>query len=151
MKRIAFLFTIITIIQSVSAVTVHAQGLNDPFDEDRVRAARNEFERERSCDPSTGKIPENMGALELEFARRHASTRSALKGQTILANDWSWRGPSNISGRTLAIGIDVSNPQVMLAGSTSGGVYRSTNERRASLAASNTACGDALGNMYRSG
>jgi len=39
---------------------------------------------------------------------------------------WSWLGPGNIGGRTRALLVDPTNPQVMWAGSVGGGIWTTT-------------------------
>lgn len=80
-------------------------------------------------DPATGRIPDNIRTKELSFARTLPAKRPGLlKG---LATDnavvvsWSSRGPVNVGGRTRALALDVTNPQIILAGGASGGMWRS--------------------------
>ncbi len=86
-------------------------------------------------DPKTGIIPENMRVKELQFAEQlpvrgegqpllaKAENGRLLK---ITATQWSLRGPKNIGGRTRALGIDVTNENIIIAGGVSGGLWRST-------------------------
>ncbi len=90
-------------------------GMGTPED----RAALREWNEERLRDPATGRIPENIRTKELEFARRlpqRASDRSL---------DWTQQGPRNRGGRTRAFGVDITNSAVLIAGSASGGIFRS--------------------------
>lgn len=87
--------------------------------------ARLRYEWMMLRDPATNEIPRGIRQRELEFARRLPSkeSQSALnKGQ---AATWVSRGPWNVGGRTRALGIDVSNPNVIIAGGVSGGMWRS--------------------------
>ena len=94
---------------------------DDPF-------ARIEFERRMLVDPSTGKIPDNIRAKELLFAKKLPTVESVSLKKAAIAN-WSMRGPINRGGRTRALGIDVRTqtpPNVtILAGGVSGGIYKS--------------------------
>lgn len=95
--------------------------------------ARERWEIERLKDPSTGRIPQGIRAKELEFAgklpRREDIVRQALlKGESAQALSWSKRGPHNVGGRTRALAADVTNPNVLLAGGVSGGMWRSTDD-----------------------
>lgn len=85
--------------------------------------ARLQWELQRIADPQTGKIPAGMRLQELDFAKK---IRNKYKNKT--ANDtlnWISRGPYNVGGRTRAVGIDVANEKIILAGSPSGGMWRS--------------------------
>ncbi len=91
------------------------------------REARMEWERKRLCDPATGKIPEHMRELELQFAK-NLPTRESMQGShRLLSNNWLPTGPYNIGGRTRAVAMDVRNENTILAGQVSGGVWKSTN------------------------
>lgn len=91
--------------------------------------ARIEYERKMLVDPSTGEIPYNIRAKELEYALTLPTTESNSLNKTNLAN-WSMRGPINRGGRTRALGIDVRTqtpPNItILAGGASGGIFKST-------------------------
>jgi hypothetical protein len=66
---------------------------------------------------SSGKIPTNVRANELEFAKTLPKNES-------LVEDWIARGPYNVGGRTRAMALDVNNENVIMAGGVSGGVWR---------------------------
>ena len=75
-------------------------------------------------DPATGKIPENIRSLELDFLHNMANYNPAkLRGAAV----WQNVGPWNVGGRTRALTIDKTNENIILAGSVSGGIWRSTN------------------------
>ncbi len=76
---------------------------------------------ERMRDPATGTIPEDIRALELRFAKT-LPKRDPVKSLT-----WTHRGPNNRGGRTRGFGVDRRNGDILLAGSVSGGIWRSTN------------------------
>ncbi|NPA37467.1 MAG: T9SS type A sorting domain-containing protein [Chlorobi bacterium] len=80
------------------------------------------YEIKRLADPATGKIPDNIREKELEFASKIAS--SSLK--SVNAIEWQHRGPFNVGGRTRALAVDINNPNIILAGGVSGGMWRST-------------------------
>ena len=88
---------------------------------------RLQFEFDMLKDPATGKIPRLAASKALEAAYNAPSyaplwsPESSIPGVTITA-----KGPNNLGGRTRAIGIDVSNTNVMIAGSVSSGVFRTT-------------------------
>ena len=70
----------------------------------------------RLVDP-TGKIPTNVRANELEFAK-------ILPKNEALIENWIARGPYNVGGRTRAIALDINNENVIMAGGVSGGIWR---------------------------
>jgi hypothetical protein len=78
------------------------------------------FEKTKYADPNTGEIPENIRVKELEFAR------SIPKVELSRSFDFIHRGPFNVGGRTRAYACDITNPNILIAGSVSGGIYRST-------------------------
>ncbi len=81
-------------------------------------------------DPRTGKIPPGIRELEMAQAReiffRQASNASIARVQ---ANTYSYQGPNNLGGRTRSIAFDINDAtsNTMIAGSVSGGVFRTTN------------------------
>jgi len=94
--------------------------------------ARARFEWRRLRNPLTGKIPKNIRARELEFAKL-LPTREAFdfikNGQNRLLfknRAWTLRGPFNVGGRTRALAMDVTTGN-LLAGGASGGIWKSTN------------------------
>ncbi len=96
-------------------------------------AGRKHFERMRLANPSTGSIPQGMRMKELKFAAGLPSREDVIVSRGGKSNilsvpqvTWDPRGPQNIGGRTNALGIDVGNENIILAGSTSGGMWRST-------------------------
>lgn len=76
-------------------------------------------------DPRTGEIPRGIRQGELEFARTLPVREDiAASGDNSNAT-WTSRGPWNVGGRTRALGIDINNPNIILAGGVSGGMWRS--------------------------
>ena len=86
--------------------------------QDRIR-----WEVMRLADPATGKIPDNIRQKELAFA---ATLPNDAQGTSTRSLNLLNRGPWNVGGRTRAVGIDVTNENRILAGSTSGGMWLST-------------------------
>ncbi|MEI7980072.1 MAG: sialidase family protein, partial [Bacteroidota bacterium] len=72
-------------------------------------------------DPNTGKIPSGIRSRELAFATGLPVVKSTDD------QAWDWRGPDNIGGRMLCVAIDVENENHILAGSASGGMWKSDN------------------------
>lgn len=94
--------------------------------EEEAGSGRLEYDRMRFSDPVTHSVPGNIHALELQFASR--ISRAAFKngGAKTQGVDCAARGPASIGARTNAIGIDIANENIILAGGTTGGMWRST-------------------------
>jgi hypothetical protein len=92
---------------------------------------RNEYMHMLLADPATGQIPKGIRSAELEFARtlpKRQSTSENPDAKIQATNNWFSAGPVNLGGRTRAIGIDISNDQILLAGGVSSGMFKSTNQ-----------------------
>ena len=83
-------------------------------------AERVVWERLRLADPNTGEIPRNIHRKERMFAK------TLPQGNTLIKANWVHRGPYNVGGRTRALAMDIQNENIILAGGTSGGMFRST-------------------------
>jgi photosystem II stability/assembly factor-like uncharacterized protein len=98
--------------------------------EDRQGRLQHEFEMYKN--PKTGKIPNNIRKKELDFIHSEKANlypkiiKSSNASSQAAALDWKVRGPFNQGGRTKAIGIDSRDEKIILAGGTSGGMYRTT-------------------------
>lgn len=91
------------------------------------RDARLRYEWLMLRDPTTGTIPKDMRERELAFARNLPSKEHLLDGPGgVETATWVSRGPWNVGGRTRALALDVANPNIILAGGVSGGMWRST-------------------------
>jgi len=106
-------------------------GENELINEGKAQWDRYQYELSRSMDPATGCIPDNIRKKEMLFANRIADNNQFIAFQknsnAPLQNvNWVSRGPAFIGGRTRALGIDVANENIILAGGTSGGMWRST-------------------------
>ncbi len=101
------------------------EGTGSEEDED----ARNNYELAMLRDPE-GKIPAHIREKELAFAATlpHADAASPLYANKATVAGWQPRGPWNVGGRTRALGIDVNNENILVAGSCSGGMWRSTDQ-----------------------
>jgi Secretion system C-terminal sorting domain len=91
--------------------------------EERVR-----HEWNMAHDPKTGKIPRDAQLKAIEAAKtanefRLPSVDGKENGGTITLVG---RGPTNYGGRTRAVGIDVRNSNIIIAGCVSGGTMRTT-------------------------
>ena len=86
--------------------------------------ARIEFERMMLMDPATGEIPKDIRGRELEFAKTLPDDAEINSSRSGLP--WTNRGPWNVGGRTRGLAMDVTNENILLSGSTSGSIWRST-------------------------
>ncbi|HZG00067.1 MAG TPA: T9SS type A sorting domain-containing protein [Chitinophagales bacterium] len=77
------------------------------------------WETERTKDPATGFVPAGIRKAELAFAQK---LPKAPKDR----NGFVSRGPFNVGGRTRAFAMDINDPNILIGGSVSGGIYRST-------------------------
>jgi len=98
----------------------HGEGMDEDV------AARAAWETAMLADPATGKIPENIRTKELAFAATlpWQPEPASMKSGSF----WQSRGPWNVGGRTRAIAVDVTNEHVILAGSVSGGIWRTEDD-----------------------
>ncbi len=87
--------------------------------------ARGHWELARLADPATGRIPDHMRAKEIEFASTLPEIQSLTNDRSFSTANFVSRGPWNVGGRTRAIALDVTNENVILAGSVNGGLWRS--------------------------
>jgi hypothetical protein len=89
---------------------------------------RLEWEYKRLAGPD-GTIPAHMREKELAFAATLPSDIS-VNGNSAMRSAsqsvWNARGPWNVGGRTRAFGIDKLNESHFISGSTSGGIWAST-------------------------
>ncbi len=92
-----------------------------PKDDPQARA---DFELLRMQDPRTKEIPRGIRQRELDFM---VTQRKSLRSANV-AQVWDNRGPFNVGGRTRALGVDVTDEDVILAGGVSGGVWRTTDQ-----------------------
>ena len=92
-----------------------------------------EYELMMYADPATGKIPDHMRRRELAFAANLPNDLgmgffSSLSRTTSSPLVWQSRGPWNVGGKTRAFAIDVTNENHLIAGTTSGQMWRSTDQ-----------------------
>ncbi len=88
------------------------------------------FELMRLHNPETGLIPTGIKKREHAFAStlpvRNENNFHDRKSRSNMV--WAPRGPWNVGGRTRAVGIDLDNDSIILAGGVSGGMWRSTDQ-----------------------
>ena len=87
--------------------------------------ARLEFEKLRTRDPETGRVPYGIHEAELQYYHRQLHKTGSKARILENLNNWRNRGPYNVGGRTRALAIDISDESVILAGGVSGGMWRS--------------------------
>ena len=86
-----------------------------------------QWEYQRLHDPATGRIPDNIRNLELNFAAQLPNDlQDNNNSDMAMAASWQMRGPWNVGGRTRAFAADVKNEGTLLAGTAAGGMWRST-------------------------
>ncbi len=105
---------------------------HEDFEKEQAERAEYSEERERFDfdflkDPATGKIPRDAPMKAAEAAMRAKVQRSNAINTRAATINVVPRGPNNLGGRTRAIGIDKRNANIMIAGSVSSGVFRTTN------------------------
>ncbi|MEJ7820982.1 MAG: cadherin-like beta sandwich domain-containing protein [Chitinophagaceae bacterium] len=89
---------------------------------------RQKYEFDLIKDPATGKIPD--GVIQRSYLQgKSLPGKESIFGRTANLNTYTSAGPDNLGGRTRAFAYDVRflTNQVMIAGSVSSGVMRSTN------------------------
>jgi photosystem II stability/assembly factor-like uncharacterized protein len=87
-----------------------------------------DLEYEMTRDPKTGQVPAGIRNAELRFVSRlpNRSIYNKLGKDNILTGQtWIPRGPDNVSGRAKCLAFDVNDNKILLAGTASGGVWRS--------------------------
>jgi len=95
---------------------LYAEGLESRF----TKNNKVELEKEnlvKLANPISGKIPENMRAKELDFAKSLPQFNATI--------DFEHRGPFNVGGRTRAFATDINNSETLIAGGVSGGIWKS--------------------------
>ncbi len=91
--------------------------------------SRRKWEFMRLRDPYTNTIPANISTLERLYAKNLPNDKMMRlqKGtQIVNSNPWTYRGPYNQGGRSRALAVDVNNPNIILSGGATGGMWRST-------------------------
>ena len=97
----------------------------DSDDPQAMKRARWDYFFRLQRDPTTNRIPDNIRARELEYAQTLPTRDLTAKNGTDPAYDWAEAGPYDVGGRTRALGIDQRDPDVLIAGGVSGGIWKS--------------------------
>jgi hypothetical protein len=103
-----------------------------PFDSP---AEAREYYRLKRAPRGKGPIPVDRYLKAIDHVKRMPaySTRlnrflTGLDGSNgLVLGEWTHLGPGNVGGRTRALVVNSSNPNVMYAGGVSGGVWKTTN------------------------
>ncbi|MFN8359720.1 MAG: T9SS type A sorting domain-containing protein [Candidatus Kapaibacterium sp.] len=114
------------------SLPIHAQRLPRPESGDSP-AERYTWEMLRTVNPATQTLPtSSVRALELDFAHslpvappHPAFSKPTTSTSTDISLQFTPIGPSNVGGRTRAFAQDITQPNIMLAGGVTGGVWRS--------------------------
>lgn len=96
----------------------------------KTKVARSEYFFRLLRDPETGRIPPDVRAKELDYAARlpsRSNVRMKLQGQVTAGFEWRSAGPFDVGGRTRALGVDLRNSDIVIAGGSSGGIWKSDN------------------------
>ncbi len=110
----------ISIPPSAPDVDVVAEKRASKLEKQQRKKARADYFHRLLRDPTTDEVPANIRNRELAFAKTlpQNASKAAL---------WDELGPNNVGGRTRALAIDVNNPNIIIAGGVSGGIWKSTN------------------------
>ena len=100
-------------ISRAEGLRFRALSLQDEYgriDPDGLRKARAHIEEMKKVQPD-----------------RQRAREGQLQETALAPDSWTWLGPGNIGGRIRSMVIKPNNPNDMLAGSVSGGIWRTTN------------------------
>ena len=89
-----------------------------------LKAARLDYLFHMMRDPATNAIPPNVRAAEVQHVRQlvEAANKTGRRASDLR---WFAIGPGDVGGRTRALAVDLSNPNRLLAGGVSGGLWQS--------------------------
>jgi len=96
------------------AITLESEGM------EHSQVGLDAYYKRLLADPTTGKIPDNIHAMELAFAAQLPINQESKRSEL-----WKARGPNNLGGRTRAFAINIDNSAELLAGSVTGGIFKS--------------------------
>ncbi len=119
-------FLMMLIILALIAPDLSAKRPSFPPKDDPHK--RNEWLKSTYANPKDQEsLPNNIDELQRDFARKLpvANEGFRTKGSQIQSQTWLNAGPNNIGGRTRAVAYDVNNPNILIAGGVSGGIWRS--------------------------
>ncbi len=116
-----FLYTTTLTLCLFIVTAVFAQKTNTTQNQNQNIKAAHEYLLKMKANPETGRI-EPADVLKARHEADKLAENSNQKSGTV---NWEFMGPDNIGGRTRAILIDKDNPQKLMAGSVSGGLFTS--------------------------
>lgn len=107
----------------------HRRSSSSPKASIEMKKGRWEYFHRMLRDPATGEIPRGIRQKELAFAKElQEKSNSLQKTANIMDLGWKEAGPVDVGGRTRALAVDVTNPNTILAGGVSGGIWKSTDK-----------------------
>ncbi len=142
-RRMSLLAVIVTLAALSAWWYVPVEQDQDPavlvehkMDRLEKKAARSEYFFNMLRDPATNRIPNNIRSREIQFSRTlpgsggnglvkpyQSNTLRPKSGAVNLG--WQSLGPTDLGGRTRALGIDQRNSNILIAGGVSGGIWKS--------------------------
>ncbi|MCL4550056.1 MAG: T9SS type A sorting domain-containing protein [Bacteroidetes bacterium] len=133
-NKIFFLLLLVTSIVTYKYIPTlktnfekNDQNIEREGNEKKTDIERGEYFFRMLRDPATNQIPQNIRRSELAFASRLPKAENVLfKTGSALSISWKEAGPNDVGGRTRAIGVDVNNSNIVLAGGATGGMWKST-------------------------
>jgi photosystem II stability/assembly factor-like uncharacterized protein len=90
----------------------------------KMKKGRDDYFFNMLRDPATNEIPRGIRNKEIEFAKKLTQENASLQKSSAL--NWIEAGPNNVGGRTRALAVDGSNPNIIIAGGAGGGIWKST-------------------------
>ncbi len=135
-----FLFTIVLAIifygafsfvnkNKTSREQIKIRSTSSPKASIKMKKARQEYFERMLRDPKTMTIPRGIRQKELAFAKKlNEENKSLNKTSSVNELDWKEAGPGNVGGRTRALAVDVTDPNIIIAGGASGGIWKSTDK-----------------------
>ena len=91
------------------------------FSKETTQKGRAEYFFKMLRDPSIDQIPRDIYSKERQFVESLNLKRISINDPF----DWKEVGPNDIGGRTRAVALDARNPDIILAGGVSGGMWKS--------------------------
>ncbi|MCB0730208.1 MAG: exo-alpha-sialidase, partial [Ignavibacteriae bacterium] len=131
----AMVFIAVLFLKNIDYKTIdqheelRVKSTSSPHSGIKAKKGRQEYFDRLLKDPVTKKIPSNIREMELKFADElNKKNKSLYKTSQVDELVWQEAGPNNVGGRTRALAVDVSNSNTILAGGTSGGIWKSTDK-----------------------
>lgn len=123
MRMAKYLFGLILL--NVLLLACSEEVSNMSLEQDAIKG-RAEYEFRRLVAPD-GAVPKDIRKEELTFAYG-LDAKSNRSSRGMAKYIWQHRGPFNVGGRTRGVVQDIANPNVIIAGGVSGGLWRSTDK-----------------------